>query len=495
VTTLLGSSPAPFFVHDCVTAVSALSQLPGVDRSRIGFTGHSGGGLQTFLAMGADPRIRAAVPIQATSSRRGAFADLVLRDSEQCFFRAWTAGMDLTEMTLLFAPRPVRIIAEYGHPDQADIYHRTAPVYACIGHSERLELCSTGSQHCLSRASRELAVQWFCRFLTPPSPLAVEPDLPGFTELSADLRRIRHADGLTDDGILKRCRDQAAIARGAHRGGASALRPNPFTKLLFSRRRFGLINEQGGAGAWDGLLAPGQYDIEISRDYRVPFTVHAGNSDCRSVSLIVDAEGRASAWTAACLKTAQQCSRAVITTDVFNCGELQSTRPDGPAAVDPKNQAFFSSAMYHAMDTFMAGTCPAALAADELRSVLHGSGADAMPLCIFARGWPTLSALLISVVRRQVEACYLSGMPESYQMLLDAGRFCLDYSYLIPGILNHSDIPLMIQAQRSTHYVLAQVRRFGEPTVDYTDTARFPNVVCSPTEDLAAAAQLFSCPP
>ncbi len=61
--------------------------------------------------------------------------------------------------------------------------------------------------------------------------------------------------------------------------------------------------------------------------------------------------------------------------------------------------------------------------------------------------------------------------------MLKSGRLLFGFEYIIPGILRHTDIPLIIRDNRKTSYVLSAIRRFGPPTVDYTDRRAFPNVL------------------
>ncbi len=446
VTSLLGKNLSHYFVHDCVTAVSFLSQRTEVDPSRIGFAGHSGGGLQTFLAMAADPRIKAAVPLQSGSTRRGAFATNQMHDVEQCFYHAWEKGFDLHEMALLFAPRPLKIVSELGHTDQFDIYRKLKPVYKKIGFPENLGISASTTHHDLERTDCEVAMQWFCRHLAPPCPMPVQPEWKGFERFWKVIRKAQSRIGLKERGILASCRKEAVAARAARSGAAAAIKKIPFLKGSFVGRKHVLKNRRG-------------------------------LSKRAVVSIILDENGRKSSYSMDCQKAASSFSESVVALDVFNCGELRAvSHASGMMDPNQKDGGCLSQSVQQAMQANMAGKCPVGLAIEEVLAVIQTLGFDEAKIFLFGRGWPAISLLLLSAVLPNVCGCCLSGIPESYEMLMKAGRFYLDYSYIIPGILKYSDIPLILKENRKTTYVLSDLRYFEKPEVDYRDRSVYPNV-------------------
>ena len=273
--TLAGFNLARFFVSDCVTAVSFLSQRKEVDSARIGFAGQSGGGLQTYLAIGADPRISAAVPCQATDSRRVAFKNVKSNDIEQTFPRAWSAGLDLVEMGALFAPKPLRIIAEFGCPNQLDVFLKLQPIYKALGAEDKIELASATVEHQLPRSCRELIMSWLVRHLSPETGMRLEPESPGFDKTLEAMNKAVAGLNAKGGGIVAWCQRQPATT---FENVGKELESNPFLRGAIHRRSYPITDGK----CW------------LSPDYPIPFSLEKGGSE--RLAVIVDEKGMDSAW-------------------------------------------------------------------------------------------------------------------------------------------------------------------------------------------------------
>jgi dienelactone hydrolase len=87
-----------------IRSVDFVESLPDVDPSRIGVTGSSGGGTQTFLLAGVEPRIAVAVPavMVSTAMQGGCTCE------NACLLRVGTGNV---ELAALFAPKPLMCIS------------------------------------------------------------------------------------------------------------------------------------------------------------------------------------------------------------------------------------------------------------------------------------------------------------------------------------------------------------------------------------------------
>ena len=189
-------------VWDVMRLVDYLETRPDVDPRRIGLTGISKGGMETYLTAAVDPRIAAAVPMIGVQSFRWAL-DHGAWDS-----RAWTlreavvaaaagsqesvdagfmrrfydritpglhAEFDGPAMLPLIAPRPLLVINGDSDPRTPlagvrQCVAAAAAAYEAQDAAERLVLhVQPDTGHQVTAEADRLALQWFERWLKPGS--------------------------------------------------------------------------------------------------------------------------------------------------------------------------------------------------------------------------------------------------------------------------------------------------------------------------------------
>ncbi|HLJ93040.1 MAG TPA: hypothetical protein VKU02_07595 [Gemmataceae bacterium] len=162
--------------YNSIRALDFLLSLPDVDSHRIGVTGASGGGTQTFILCAVDDRPTVAFPaVMVSTAMQGGCV------CENCsYLRRGTGNI---ELAALFAPKP---LAMSGADDWTiDIERKGLPelkaTYRLYDAEEHvLARCFPQFKHNYNQVSRELMYNWFNKYLQlgQPEPVVERPFVP-----------------------------------------------------------------------------------------------------------------------------------------------------------------------------------------------------------------------------------------------------------------------------------------------------------------------------
>lgn len=158
---LWGFGPMGLQLWNSLRALDYLISRTDVDPARIGMTGASGGGTQTFLLMAVDPRIAVAAPVNMISAhyQGGCIcenAPLLRLDSIN------------TEIGAMMAPRPLMLVSTSGDwtsktPNVE--FPAIRSVYRLFGAEDRVANADFDYPHNYNQDSREAVYGWFGKWL------------------------------------------------------------------------------------------------------------------------------------------------------------------------------------------------------------------------------------------------------------------------------------------------------------------------------------------
>lgn len=193
-----------------IRVVDFLASLADVDAERIGCTGASGGGTQTFLLMAVDERVQAAAPVNMVS----AFMQGGCRCENQGHLRL---DINNVEIASCMAPRPLLLVSCTGDwtANTPEVeFPAVRAIYGLYGARNKVSEVQIDAPHNYNKPSREAVYAFFKRHLlggrgrVSEQPFAVERD----EDLLVFNEREKPAQTLDAQGVFA-----AVIARSEQR--------------------------------------------------------------------------------------------------------------------------------------------------------------------------------------------------------------------------------------------------------------------------------------
>jgi len=206
---LWGISLMGLQLWNSIRVVDYLESLPDVDKKRIGATGASGGGTQTFLLCAVDDRIKAAVPVNMVSAHM----------QGGCLCEngpGLRVGTDNVEIAAMFAPKPLLLVAATGDwtkNNPTEEWPAIKKVYNLYSADDRTAVRQFHYGHNYNVESREAMYAWFGRWLlNDPNPehfreKPFEVDVKAMRVWNA--RNPRPADALTEPELIQALIDRS----------------------------------------------------------------------------------------------------------------------------------------------------------------------------------------------------------------------------------------------------------------------------------------------
>ncbi len=147
-----GYNSAGVEVWNGIRGIDLLSELPEVDKDRIGVTGISGGGSQSWYLPAADTRIKAAAAVAGAASLEGQICQSTIDDHCDCMMPINTHAIDFSDIGALIAPRSFMIAQPsqdlyYSIEAVHTLYDKIKPVYSYYGKPQNLIMVDAPGRH------------------------------------------------------------------------------------------------------------------------------------------------------------------------------------------------------------------------------------------------------------------------------------------------------------------------------------------------------------
>jgi dienelactone hydrolase len=193
---LWGFGPLGLQLWNSIRAIDFVEKLPGVNARRIGATGASGGGTQTFLVAAVDDRIQFSAPANMVS--------LIMQGGGLCEnapgLRLDTNNVDIAAM---MAPRPMIMTASTGdwtRNMKTEEYPAVRAIYDLYGKGGEVEMFYQEAPHNYNKVNREAVYAFFGKHVLG------EMDAAGLKEKSIRVEKLEdmlalHNRKLPDNAI------------------------------------------------------------------------------------------------------------------------------------------------------------------------------------------------------------------------------------------------------------------------------------------------------
>jgi len=158
---LWGVSLMGLQLWNSIRSVDFLCALPDVHATRIGCTGASGGGTQTFMLMAVDRRVAVAAPVVMVSAH---FQGGCLCENAPSL----RIGTFNVEIAAMMAPRPLLLVGATGDWTKntlAEEFPAIRRVYKLFDAQDKLSAKLIDAPHNYNRHSREAVYAWFAKHL------------------------------------------------------------------------------------------------------------------------------------------------------------------------------------------------------------------------------------------------------------------------------------------------------------------------------------------
>jgi cephalosporin-C deacetylase-like acetyl esterase len=176
-----GYNPAGVEVWNGIRGLDLLASRPEVDPDKLGVTGISGGGSQSWYIAALDPRIKAVAPVCGASTLKAQVTSRTLDGHCDCMMPINTYRQDFMDIGALIAPRPL-LICEADRDglntieSVRELHKHILKIYNLYKATDNIDLVETPGGHSYHKISREKIFSFFTGHLMEK---AISPDEAG----------------------------------------------------------------------------------------------------------------------------------------------------------------------------------------------------------------------------------------------------------------------------------------------------------------------------
>jgi dienelactone hydrolase len=185
-----GYNPAGVEVWNAIRGLDLLADRPEVDPEKLGVTGISGGGSQSWYIAALDSRIKAVAPVCGASTLKSHILTRTIDGHCDCMMPVNTYQQDFQTIGALIAPKPL-LMAQANRDglntieSVRELYSDIKRIYDLYKKPQNITLVETPGGHSYHRISREKIFSFFMKYLMGKQ---VSPEKAGDIDESPELQ-------------------------------------------------------------------------------------------------------------------------------------------------------------------------------------------------------------------------------------------------------------------------------------------------------------------
>jgi len=446
---LIGESAAGYFVWDAMRAVDYLLTRRDVDRARIGCADHTDTGWSALYHAVLDERIQClAMHVHGRAQRWPVDVSQwnITDDAEQQLFPAAREGVDLLDILIALAPRPLLTLVEDQTGDFNEDAEQLRQRYRLAGATDKFAVEIARPDADWPRTLRLTTVSWFQRWLLHKTNEITETDVKtqpaGALRQPAIGRSIYSIIGTHASMLPPPAADATSQRDEIRRMLALPMSPVPLNPREVGSQRL----EKYQLSRVEFLSEPGAYvAARLYRPHRpgAECVVHVTGDVTTPVSVSDDDPNEPAGGddNDAAHEFADNLARdgfTVVLADVRGLGLTQplALRRDLRGTYEHLHNSDVALAN---MAWALGDSLFAIRVRDLLRAIDFASQFGKVRLAGSDMG--ALWALFAAAVDQRVTRVAIQRGLASYRMLTDHGRFMQAASQIVPGILKRFDLP------------------------------------------------------
>jgi acetyl esterase/lipase len=337
----VGVAQEAIVAFESLCAFEVLLARPEIDPARVGMTGASGGGFNSWILPALEPRIAVTVPVVGTADFLEQLRAVRPGDwftaKEHCHFipRLFRYANN-HEFLACVAPRPVMVISAHNDvgfpiPGQRDVVKYGERLYESLGAAGKVGYFEDAEEgHGYQRRKREAAYGWFLKWLkgegdgSPSSEPALEPPPWNQAEMRCFPKNVPAGPGMNAlaRSILENRKSPTGEVRRAVASLLGVPMPLPVApapdlmrdeERLTGRQNLSAgIRERVGWRTPDGVAIP---------------AVLLGSRESKGVLVAVGDDGKDAVLRHPAVKAAADATWTVVAADLRGMGDLTLTKP------------------------------------------------------------------------------------------------------------------------------------------------------------------------